>query len=83
MKNLGRSSSVMPFLMAALTAIKPSGASGKVKISFHKVEQKEETKHEWSKRTQQRMKGKQARMNRGRNRQPKPQDTAIYASLRR
>ena len=81
MKNIGRSSSVIPFLMTALAALKPAGPSGKVKILSHKIEQKEETKYEWAKRTQQKMKGKGARMNRGRNRQPKSQNIPLYAML--
>ena len=49
-------------------------------IRTHPIEQKEEVE-QLSKRKMQKMKGKKARKNRGQNR--KPQDTAIYAMLRR
>ena len=48
-------------------------------ISSHKVERKKEVE-QISKRKIQLQKGKKARKNRGQNR--KPQDTALYASLR-
>ena len=49
-------------------------------IRSYKIEQKKEV-HQLSRRKIQRMKGKKTRKNRGQNR--KPQDTALYASLRR
>ena len=48
-------------------------------VPSHKIERKEKVE-QLSERRLQRMKGKKARKNRGRNR---PQDTALYASLRR
>ncbi len=49
-------------------------------IRSYKIKQKKE-ETQLSKQELQRMKGKKARRNRGKNR--KPQDTALYASLRR
>lgn len=49
-------------------------------IKTHKIERKSEV-HQLSKRQVQKKKGKKTRKNRGRNR--KPQDTALYAALRR
>ena len=49
-------------------------------IRSYKIERKKEVQ-QLSRRKIQRMKGKKARKNRGRNR--KSQDTALYASLRR
>lgn len=79
MKNLGRSFSPLPILMAVIAALQPDEPTRKVKISTHEIEQKKEVA-QLSKRKLQRMKGKKARKNRGGNRS---QDTALYATLRR
>lgn len=50
-------------------------------IRSYKIEQKKEKEQQLSKQKLQRVKGKKTRKNRGKNR--KPQDTALYASLRR
>ena len=53
-------------------------------IRSYKIKQKKEEGQQLSKRAIQKMKSKNNRKNRGRNRSKnKPQDTAIYASLRK
>jgi len=62
---MGRGSKlILPFMLGMFSG----HGEGKASIPSHKIEQKKETKHEWSKRTQQKMKGKKARKNRGRKR---------------
>lgn len=83
MKNLSRPSSVIPLVLGMLSGLSRKEDRPAV-IPSHKIESEKETKYEWPKRTQQKMKGKKNRMNRGRNRQKKrTQDTALYAMIRR
>jgi hypothetical protein len=58
-------------MVGALAALRQPGQDGKVEISSHKIEQPKQCKSEWAKRTQQKMKGKGARKNRGKNRKIK------------
>lgn len=57
---------LLPFLI--LSELFAKGNVHKIVIKNYPVEQSKEIKHEWSKRTQQKMKGKKARNNRGKNR---------------
>ena len=75
---MSRSSVLALFGLAGLLTRDSMG--GISKIPSHRIEQKEEIE-QLSHRKMQKMKGKKSRKNRGRNR--KPQDTALYAMLRR
>jgi len=73
----------MPLLFGLLNSMRSgSRPAGIAKIPSHKIERKEEVE-QLSKRKMLCMKGKKNRKNRGRNRQPKPQDTVLCAMLRR
>jgi len=54
---------ILPFLV--LGELFSRKSAQKIVIKTYPVEQSKEIKHEWSKRTQQKMKGKKARKNRG------------------
>ena len=60
---------ILPFLI--LSELFAKGKVHKIVIKTYPVEQSKQIKNEWSKRTIQKMKGKKARKNRGKNRRKK------------